>query len=102
MGSAVAVSPTGDVSIVGFVGNINFGSPGEAETIATSQPPGMNVNLGGGDFTNPFNRDALIGTYDAAGVLRRTLRRDGSEDEVATALVYDLNAICTSPKSFWD
>jgi hypothetical protein len=91
MGSAVAVSPTGDVSIVGFVGNINFGSPAEAETIATSQPPGTNLNLGGGDFTNPFNRDALIATYDAAGVLRRTLRRDGSEDEVATALVYDLN-----------
>jgi hypothetical protein len=89
MGSAVAVSPTGEVSIVGFVGNINFGSPGEAETIATSQPPGTNVNLGGGDFTNPFNRDALIATYDAAGVLRRALRRDGTEDEVATALVYD-------------
>jgi hypothetical protein len=31
----------------------------------------------------------LIVTYDAAGVLRRTLRRDGTEDEVVTALVYD-------------
>jgi hypothetical protein len=33
----------------------------------------------------------LIATYDAAGVLRRTLRRDGSEDEVTTALAFDLN-----------
>ena len=90
IGSAVAVSPTGEVSIVGFVGNINFGSPAEAETIATSQPPGANSNLGGGDFTNPLNRDALIATYDAAGVLRRTLRHSGSENEVATGIAYDL------------
>ena len=47
IGSAVAVSPTGEVSIVGFVGNINFGSPGEAETIATSQPPGARPQSGG-------------------------------------------------------
>ena len=39
MASAVAVGPTGEVSIVGFIGNINFGSPGEAETIATSTAP---------------------------------------------------------------
>ena len=90
IGSAVAVSPSGEVSMVGFVGNINFGSPGEAETIATSQPPGTNINLGGGDFTDPFNRDAFIATYDSAGVLRRTFRHSSSRDEVDTALAYDL------------
>ena len=89
-GSAVAVSPSGEVSIVGFIGNINFGSPGEAETIATSQPPGANINMGGGDFTDPFNRDPFIATYGTAGVLRRTLRHSHSRDEVATALAYDL------------
>ena len=89
MGSAVAVSPTDEVSIVGFIGNINFGSPREAETIATSQPPGADLNLGGGDFTNPYNQDVLIATYDAAGVLQRALRRGGSGDEVATGTAYD-------------
>jgi hypothetical protein len=89
MGSAVAISPTGEVSIVGFIGNINFGSPGEAETIVTSQPPGADLNLGGGDLTNPYNQDVLIATYDAAGVLQRALRRGGSGDEVATGAAYD-------------
>ncbi len=90
VGSAIAVSPNGEVSLVGFIGNINFGSPGEAETVATSQPPGANVNLGGGDFTNPFNQDVLVATYDSAGVLRRTFRHSGGRDEVATGMAYDL------------
>ncbi len=89
VGSALAVSPTGEVSLVGFIGNINFGSPDEAETIATSQPPKANINLGGGDFTNPYNQDVFIATYDASGVLHKVLRRGGSGDEVATALAYD-------------
>ena len=91
IGSAVAVSPSGEVSMVGFIGNINFESPGEAETIATSQPPGTNINLGGGDFTDPFNRDAFIATYDSAGVLRRTFRHGSSKNEVDTGLAYDLS-----------
>jgi len=62
---------------------------GEAETIATSQPPGADLNLGGGDFTNPYNQDVLIAIYDAAGVLQRALRRGGSGDEVATGTAYD-------------
>jgi Beta-propeller repeat len=90
IGSAVAASPTGEVSLVGFVGNINFGSPGEAETIATSQPPGTSINLGGGDFTNPYNQDGFIATYDAAGVLQRALRHGGSKQQVTTGIAYDL------------
>jgi hypothetical protein len=88
-GSAVAVSGTGEVSLVGFVGNINFGSPGEAETIVTSLPPGTNVSLGGGVFTNPYNMDAFIVTYDSAGVLRRALRKGNSKQQAATGLAYD-------------
>jgi hypothetical protein len=87
--SAVAVSPDGEVSIAGLIGNINFGSAGEAETIATSQPPGTNINLGGGDFTNPYNSDTFIATYDAAGVLRRALRKGDSNQEAATGIAYD-------------
>ena len=89
IGSAIAVSPTGEVSFVGFVGNINFGSPGEAETIASSQPPGTNINLGGGDFTNPYNQDGFIATYNEAGVLLRALRKGGSRQQVATGVAYD-------------
>ncbi len=87
--SGVAVSPRGEVSIVGFVGNINFGSPSEAVTIATSQPPGANMSLGGGSITDPFNKDVFIATYNEAGVLLRALRKDSSRDEVATRAVYD-------------
>jgi hypothetical protein len=90
IGSAVAVSPTGEVGMVGFVGNINFGLPGEAETIATSQRPGTNIGLGGGDFTNPYNQDEFIATYNAAGVLQRALRHGGSKQQVATGIAYDL------------
>jgi hypothetical protein len=89
IGSAVAVSPSGEVSMVGFVGNINFGSPGEAETIATSQPPGTNINLGGGHFTDPYNQDGFIATYNAAGVLQGASRHGGSKQQVTTGIAYD-------------
>jgi len=89
VGSAVAVSRSGEVSIVGFVGNINFGSPSEAVTIATSQPPGTNISLGGGDITDPFNKDVFIASYDEEGVLLRAARKGSSRDEVATGAVYD-------------
>ena len=54
IGSDVAVSPSGDVSLVGFIGNINYGWTGGAETLVTSQPPRATLNLGGGDFRNPL------------------------------------------------
>lgn len=91
IGSDIAVSPSGDVSMVGFIGNINYGSPGEAETIVTSLPPGKNVNLGGGVFTNPYNQDMLIVTYDSAGVLKLADRRGGSDQEAASGMAYDLS-----------
>ena len=88
-GSDVAVSPGGEVTLVGYVGNIDFGSPGEAETLVTSQPPGTTVSLGGGVFTNPYNRDAVVVTYDAAGVLLAANRRGESNQEIATSMAYD-------------
>ena len=91
IGTDVAVSPGGDVSMVGFIGNINYGSPGEAETIVTSLPPGTNVNLGGGVFTDPYNQDILIVTYDSAGVLKLTDRRGGTDQETASGMAYDLS-----------
>lgn len=89
IGSGIAVSRGGEVSIVGFVGNVNFGSPSEAVTVATSQPPGANISLGGGDITDPFNKDVFIATYSQEGVLLRALRKGSSRDEVATGAVYD-------------
>jgi hypothetical protein len=89
IGSAVAISLSGEVALVGLIGNINFGSPGEAETIATSQPPGTNINLGGGDFTNPYNQDGFIATYNAAGVLLSASRHGGSKQQVTTGVTYD-------------
>jgi len=86
---AVAISSNGEVSIAGLVGNIDFGSSGEAETIATSEPPGTSINLGGGDFTNPYHTDAFVATYDTAGVLRRALRKGNSDQEAATGITYD-------------
>jgi hypothetical protein len=91
IGSAVAVSPSGDISMVGFIGNINYGTTGEAVTLVTSQPPGATVSLGGGVFTNPYNQDIMIVTYDSAGVLKLADRRGNSDQEEASGLAYDLN-----------
>jgi hypothetical protein len=91
IGSDVAISPSGDISLVGFIGNINYGSTGEAETLVSSQPPGATVTLGGGVFTNPYNQDILIVTYDSAGVLKLADRRGNSDQEEASGMAYDLS-----------
>jgi hypothetical protein len=89
IGSAVSVRPNGDVSMAGFIGNINYGSPSEAQTIVTSQPPRSNINLGGGDFTEPYNPDAFVATFNSAGVLKRAFRFGTSQNEVATSVAYN-------------
>jgi Domain of unknown function DUF11/Beta-propeller repeat len=86
---AVTVGPSGEITLVGLVGNINYGSPGEAQTIVTSQPPGADINLGGGIFTNPFNIDEVVATYNPAGVALRAMRRGGPGNESATGVAYD-------------
>ena len=84
----IAISDHGQISITGFIGNI-AGSPSQAETIATSQPGGKNINLGGGQLTNPFNMDAFIATYDSAGVLLKARRFGGAENEGGGGIAYD-------------
>ena len=91
--NAVAVGPTGEISLVGLVGNINYGSSGAASTIVTSQPPVQNVNLGGGDYTNPYNQDAVVVSYDGRGVLKKALRIGGPANEAATGVTYDASGL---------
>jgi len=89
-GSSVAVSHSGDeVTMVGYFGNINYGSPGEEQTIVTSRPPGKNVILADGLFTDPYNKNGLVVTYSTAGVLRRVRRAGGAMQEVTTGVAYD-------------
>ena len=89
IGNGVAVSPSGEVSLVGFVGN--FDSPGEASTIVTSQPPRKNYILNDLYITDPFNPDVLIATYNAAGVLERAFRIGHGGSETANGVTYDAN-----------
>ncbi len=84
----IAVSGHGEISITGFIGNI-AGTPSQAETIATSQPGGKNINLGGGHLTNPFNKDAFVATYSSAGVLLKARRIGGVENDGGTGITYD-------------
>jgi len=85
----VAVSPAGAVTIVGDIGNINYGSGGEKTTIVSSQPPGINLNLGGGHYTNPYNHDGIIATWDKAGVLKGARRIGGTGEQIGSAVAYD-------------
>ena len=87
--SAVAVSPNGEVTMAGLVGNINWGTTGEAETLASSQAPGATMNLGGGKFTDPYNSDPILATYNTSGVLLRAFRWGDSNQEGATGVAYD-------------
>jgi len=84
----VAVSGHGEISITGFIGNI-AGSPSQAETIATSQPGGKNINLGGGQLTTPFNEDAFVATYSSAGVLLKARRIGGAGRDAGSGITYD-------------
>jgi hypothetical protein len=76
------------VTITGFIGNI-ADSPAQASTIVTSQPGGKNINLGGGIFTVPFNRDVFVATYNTAGVLLHAKRFGGTLDDGGSGLAYD-------------
>jgi hypothetical protein len=86
-GNAVAVSPSGEVSLVGYVAN--FDSPGEVGTIVTSQPPRKNYVMNDLYITDPFNPDVLIVTYTSAGVLERAVRIGHGGSETANGVAYD-------------
>jgi hypothetical protein len=89
IGTDIAVSGDGKISITGFIGNIGGGTPSEAQTIATSQPGGTNINLGGGQLTTPYNKDAFVATYDSAGVLLNARRIGGMQDDGGSGIAYD-------------
>jgi hypothetical protein len=88
IGTDIATSRDGKVSITGFIGNI-ANSPEQAATIVTSQPGGSNVNLGGGTLTSPFNRDVLVVTYNSAGVVLAARRFGGPQDDGGSGIIYD-------------
>ncbi len=88
-GSDVAVSPSGEVTLVGYVGNVN--SSGEAITTVTSQLPRKNYYLIDAFMTDPYNKDLLIVTYTAAGVLETAYRIGHGGDEAASGVAYDSN-----------
>src|SRR5438132_3373915 len=85
----IAISSDGKVSLTGFIGNIGSGTTLQGETIVTSQPPGSNINLGGGQFTDPYNKDALIATYDANGVLLEASRIGAAKNDGGSGIAYD-------------
>jgi hypothetical protein len=87
-GTSIATSRDGKVSITGFIGNIGD-SPQQAETIVTSQPGGKNIDLGGGELSQPYNKDVFFATYDDEGVLLDARRFGGVKDEGGTGIAYD-------------
>jgi len=87
----LAVSDEGRISITGLVGNINTGSTSQAETIVTSQPGGVDINLGGGQFTNPYNMDVFIASFDSSGVLKYAKRIGGPNQDFGAGIIYDLH-----------
>ena len=97
IGTDIAVSGEGKISITGFIGNLAGVAPGGpgstpidmSHTIATSQPGGTNINLGSGQLTTPYNKDAFIATYDSAGVLLKARRIGGMQDDGGSGIAYD-------------
>ena len=85
----IAISSDGEVSLTGFIGNIGSGTTLQGETIVTSQPPGSKINLGGGQFTHPYNKDAVIATYDANGVLLKASRIGAAKNDGGSGIAYD-------------
>jgi hypothetical protein len=88
IGTDIATSRDGRVSITGLIGNIGD-SPSQAATIVTSQPGANNINLGGGQITQPFNKDVFFATYDEDGVLLEAQRFGGPQDDGGSGIAYD-------------
>jgi len=88
IGTDIATSRDGRVSITGLVGNIGD-SASQAATIVTSQPGAGNINLGGGQLTQPYNKDVFLATYDEDGVLLGAQRFGGPQDDGGSGIAYD-------------
>jgi hypothetical protein len=87
-GNALAVDLYGQITIVGWVGNIN-GSASEKHTIVTSQPGMPNIDLGGGILTQPYNADEFFATWNAAGQLIRASRLGDAANQSSTGMAYN-------------
>jgi beta-propeller repeat-containing protein len=87
--TSVAASRDGRIALTGFIGNINTGTPAQAKTILTSQPGGSSINLGGGHFTTPYNRDVFIAIYSRAGVLMGATRLGGVRQDGGSGIAFD-------------
>jgi hypothetical protein len=89
IGTDIATSRDGRVSITGFVGNIGNSLPSQSATIVTSQPGAGNINLGGGQLTQPYNKDVFFATCDEDGVLLEAQRFGGTTDDGGSGIAYD-------------
>jgi hypothetical protein len=89
IGTDIATSRDGRVSITGFVGNIGNSLPSQSATIVTSEPGASNINLGGGQLTQPYNKDVFFATYDEDGVLLTAQRFGGTQDDGGSGIAYD-------------
>jgi hypothetical protein len=87
--TGIAASSDGRIAVTGFIGNINTGTAEQAKTVLTSQPGGSSINLGGGHFTTPYNRDVFIATYNSAGVLQSARRLGGVRQDGGSGIAYD-------------
>jgi len=91
---AVAVGPSGEVTLVGYIEDSQYFLEVydiyvQTYTQVSSQPPEATINLGSGIITDPGNTDEVIVTYNSAGVVVRAQRRGGSGNESATGAGYD-------------
>ena len=57
--------------------------------IVTSQPGGADINLGGGQLTDPYNWDMVLATYDQSGVLKNATRIGGADQDFGAGITYD-------------
>jgi hypothetical protein len=95
IGTDIAVSRHGKISVTGFIGNID-GTPAQAQTIVTSQAGGSDINLGGGEFTTPYNADAFVATYDSDGILISANRIGGVQNDGGGGIAYEGSALYVS------
>ncbi|MGC1299929.1 MAG: hypothetical protein WA869_33305, partial [Alloacidobacterium sp.] len=91
---AVAVGPSGEVTLVGTTEDLVwvdhvYENTHQTRTGVSSQPLGVGISLGSGTITDPGNTDEVIATYNPAGVLIRAWRHGGTGNESATGVDYD-------------
>jgi hypothetical protein len=82
----ITVTAGGEIAVTGLIGNLN-GNTQQKETLVLSQPPENTINLGSGEFTNPYNRDIIVATYNSAGEALTAVRAGGTTNEDGADIV---------------